>query len=209
MSVMENIKLNLDSINLDDYIFETGNQCSDEQLEIFMKRLNVKEKNKFLYGFLLFYSINGATNAKSTLGFTVKYSIKEQYKYSMQELTEAAVYAATTIRQICRKFSDITIELLRKTNTETRIYRKYNELLKLEKEYSFDFANFTKTISELQNTKLYMIKVNKLIRRKIITKYEQCPYLYKKNDEIIRNDDIGKKLFKDTIILFKIDLDNI
>jgi hypothetical protein len=187
----------INDINIEDYVFDSGNQCSDEQFKAFVLRLNIAEKdiNKFLAGFLLFYAINGATNAKSTLGFAVKYTLKNVTKYTMQTLTESATFVGTTIRQICRKFSDITVQLIAKTGTETRMFKKYNEQLKLQREYSFDFANFTKTISKEQNESLYMIKINKLIRRKIINDYTQCPYLIKKDDEIIRDDILGKELY--------------
>jgi hypothetical protein len=190
-------------IDMNDYIFDVGGQCTDSQIDSFISILKIREINvqKFINGLLMFYAINGATNAASTVGFTVKYSNGETIKYTMQDLTVGAKSSGTTIRQICRKLADHTVELIKKSHVETRLYKKYKDApgIKLKKEHAFDFANFTQKIEIAEVESLYKIKVNKLIRRKLIKKYEECTYVYKDGDNIIRDDKRGKELYEETI----------
>jgi hypothetical protein len=202
------MELNLD-LDMKDYQFDSGNLCSDEQYLKFLSGMlvNKEQSNKFTNGLLLFYANNGATNAKSTLGFSVKYNDKHIVKYTMQDMSNAAVNAGTTIRQICRKYADHTVLLLEKSKLETRIYKKYKDAPRMEltPSYAFDSANYAKGITKTQTIALYKIKINKLTRRKIISKYEECPFVYRDSDEIIRDDKLGKQLYMETITDFKLD----
>jgi hypothetical protein len=200
------LNINIESLSLEEFTFDTGNICSDEQYMAFLVRLNIKENmiSKFTSGIITFYAINGATNAKSTLGVTIKYEEKLIIKYTMQDLTEAANGCGTTIRQICRKFADLCVNLLKKFNLQTRMYKKYKDIVKLDQFHAFDFSNYTKSIDTQTGESLYMIKINKLLRRKIIKEYTDSPYVFRADDEIIRNDIKGKELYNKAIELFKL-----